>query len=84
MNHQANPPVARPLAGFAVATAADCRRRGYASALIAHITKELLSGGKTPCIACDNPAALSVYQGCGFEETDCMTVRDLRRQPLST
>jgi len=67
----------------AVATAADCRGRGYASALIAHITKALLSEGKTPCIACDNPAALSVYLGCGFEENDLMTVRDLTRYPLA-
>jgi len=67
-----------------VATAADCRGRGYASALVAYITKELISEGKTPCIACDNPVALSVYQGCGFEKTDYMMVRDLRRQPLPT
>jgi hypothetical protein len=51
-----------------VATHPDSRGLGHATALMAHLCRELLEEGKSPCLFYDNPAAGRIYQRLGFED----------------
>jgi hypothetical protein len=53
-----------------VYTPPELRRRGYASALTADLTKMLLDGGRTFCFLFTdlaNPTSNSIYQRIGYE-----------------
>lgn len=51
-----------------VATWADCRGRGYAKALIAHVMHEMRDRGEQPFLHsfADNAGAIALYQSLGF------------------
>lgn len=51
-----------------VATASEYRGRGYATACVAGLCKELLREGKTVCLFYDNPAAARIYKRLGFRD----------------
>lgn len=59
----------------AVATHPDCRKRGHAGNILRLLIGELLDHKKTPIILCDNPIAIHLYLGMGFEEYGKMTVK---------
>ncbi len=59
----------------AVATHPACRKRGHAGNILRLLIGDLLDDRKTPIILCDNPVAIHLYQGMGFEEYGKMTVR---------
>ena len=53
-----------------VYTPPELRRRGYASALVAELTKRLLDGGRKFCFLFTdlaNPTSNSIYQRVGYE-----------------
>src|SRR5919199_3638611 len=58
-----------------LATAPDQRRRGVATALLAHAERLALASGR-PAIALDTPetnaAALALYERVGFEVTEVL------------
>ncbi len=51
-----------------VATAHEYRGRGYATACVAALCRELLKEGKTVCLFYDNPAAARIYKRLGFRD----------------
>ncbi len=51
-----------------VATRLAYRGRGYATALMAGLCRDLLAEGKTACLFYDNPRAGRIYHRLGFEE----------------
>ncbi len=52
-----------------VATKKEYRKRGYASAMVAHVCEESLSLGKRfVCLFYDNPEAGKIYRKIGFKE----------------
>lgn len=53
-----------------VATAKGYRNRGFMSACLSKLCRDVLSEGKTLCLFYDNPRAGSVYLGMGFETID--------------
>ncbi len=59
----------------AVATHPDHRKCGYATNILHLLINELLENNKTPIILCDNPVAIHLYQGMGFEEYGKMMVQ---------
>ncbi len=59
----------------AVATHPACRKRGHAGNILRLLIGDLLDRRKTPIILCDNPVAIHLYRGMGFEEYGKMTVR---------
>lgn len=59
----------------AVATHPDHRKRGHAGNILHMLINELLDHNKTPIILCDNPVAIHLYRGMGFEEYGKMTVK---------
>ncbi len=59
----------------AVATHSACRKRGHAGNILRLLIGDLLDNQKTPIILCDNPVAIHLYRGMGFEEYGKMTVR---------
>lgn len=59
----------------AVATHPDHRKRGHAGNILHMLIHELLENNKTPIILCDNPVAIHLYRGMGFEEYGKMTVK---------
>ncbi len=44
------------------------RKRGYASAAMLALCRDLLAEGKTPCLFYDNPDAGRIYRRLGFED----------------
>ncbi len=50
-----------------VYTLPEMRGRGYASACVAALCRDLQADGKTPCLFYENPIAGRVYQRLGFE-----------------
>ncbi|MBO8172246.1 MAG: GNAT family N-acetyltransferase [Bacillaceae bacterium] len=52
-----------------VATLPEYRNRGYATACMAQLCRDLLAEGKKSCLFYDNPAAGSIYRRIGFRET---------------
>lgn len=59
----------------AVATHPDHRKRGHAANALSLLINHLLDQKKTPIILCDNPVAIHLYQGMGFEEYGKMMVQ---------
>ncbi len=59
----------------AVATHINHRKQGHAANILYLLIDELLQNNKTPIILCDNPVALHLYRGMGFEEYGKMTVK---------
>lgn len=59
----------------AVATHPEHRKRGHAGNILHTLIGELLDNDKTPIILCDNPVAIHLYKGMGFEEYGKMTVK---------
>lgn len=59
----------------AVATHPEHRKRGHAGNILHMLIGELLDNDKTPIILCDNPVAIHLYKGMGFEEYGKMTVK---------
>ncbi|RKD34258.1 GNAT family N-acetyltransferase [Thermohalobacter berrensis] len=51
-----------------VCTHPDYRKKGYASACMNKLCRELLSEGKTLCLFYDNPNAGKIYKRLGFED----------------
>ncbi len=58
----------------AVATHPDFRKRGHAGNILRLLISDLLDNKKTPIILCDNPIAIHLYRGMGFEEYGKMMV----------
>ena len=59
----------------AVATHKNHRKCGHAANALYLLIQSLLQAGKTPIILCDNPVAIHLYQGMGFEEYGKMMVK---------
>lgn len=59
----------------AVATHPDHRKCGHAANVLYLLINQLLDNKKTPIILCDNPVAIHLYQGMGFEEYGKMMVQ---------
>lgn len=59
----------------AVATHPDHRKHGHAANILRLLINHLLDNNKTPIILCDNPVAIHLYQGMGFEEYGKMMVQ---------
>lgn len=59
----------------AVATHPDHRKCGHAANILYLLINQLLDNNKTPIILCDNPVAIHLYQGMGFEEYGKMMVQ---------
>jgi hypothetical protein len=53
---------------IAVATDPAYRKRGYASACMYKLTKDLIDRGKTACLFYYNPQAGNIYKKLGYEE----------------
>jgi len=49
-----------------VATHPDFRGRGFATAVMAHLTRFLVASGRTACLCYDNPEAGRIYHRMGF------------------
>jgi uncharacterized protein len=50
------------------------RQKGYASAIVAKLIRDLLSEGKTLCLFYDNPKAGSIYKRLGFRDIGTWTM----------
>jgi len=50
------------------------RKRGYASAIMQVVIRELISEGKTLCLFYDNPQAGSIYKRLGFKDIGTWTM----------
>ncbi len=59
----------------AVATHPEHRKCGHAANVLCLLINQLLDNKKTPIILCDNPVAIHLYQGMGFEEYGKMMVQ---------
>ena len=59
----------------AVATHPHHRKCGHAANALSLLINHLLNQKKTPIILCDNPVAIHLYQGMGFEEYGKMMVQ---------
>ncbi|MPM91535.1 hypothetical protein SDC9_138666 [bioreactor metagenome] len=51
-----------------VCTNPNYRNKGYATAVVSKLCKDLLLEGRTLCLFYDNPAAGKIYKNLGFEE----------------
>ena len=59
----------------AVATHPQHRKQGHAANVLHLLINQLLDNKKTPIILCDNPVAIHLYRGMGFEEYGKMMVQ---------
>ena len=59
----------------AVATHHDHRKHGHAANVLHLFINQLLDNHKIPIILCDNPVAIHLYKGMGFEEYGKMMVK---------
>jgi uncharacterized protein len=57
-----------------VCTDEEHRKKGYASAIVAKLIRDLLSEGKTLCLFYDNPKAGSIYKRLGFRDIGTWTM----------
>lgn len=53
---------------IAVCTLPGYEKRGYATAIMTHLCRELLAEGKYLCLFYDNPAAGAIYKRLGFKD----------------
>lgn len=51
-----------------VCTNPNCCKRGYATAVVSKLCKDLLLEGRSLCLFYDNPAAGKIYKNLGFED----------------
>ncbi|WFD10345.1 GNAT family N-acetyltransferase [Tepidibacter hydrothermalis] len=56
-----------------VCTHPNYRKKGYASACVSHLCKDLLKENKTLCLFYDNPKAGEMYKKLGFEDIGTWT-----------
>ena len=56
-----------------VCTHPEYRKKGYASACVSHICKDLLKENKTLCLFYDNPKAGKIYEKLGFKDIGIFT-----------
>lgn len=68
-----------PLSAMIVAVATDksYRKRGYATAVMRKLVRDLLDEGKYSCLFYDNPAAGSIYKRLGFKDIGLWTIYHL-------
>ena len=64
----------------AVCTHPDARGRGYAAALVHHLSSRLIANGQRPFlhVVVDNTAAIRVYERLGFSHRITITAQVLR------
>lgn len=58
----------------AVATHPDYRKRGLASAVLSLLCISALVDGVNPCLMCDNPVAIKVYEQMGFRLCETIAI----------